>query len=87
MRKICVVVGSRANYSSIKSAMRAIDEHPELELQVVAVASALLDRYGSVETLMKRDGFEPLAVFGTPVSRRRILLGDEAGQALEQSMA
>ena len=24
MRKVCVVVGSRANYSSIKSAMRAI---------------------------------------------------------------
>lgn len=58
MRKICVVVGSRANYSSIKSAMRAIDAHPDLELQVVAVASALLDRYGSVETLMKQDGFE-----------------------------
>ena len=58
MRKICVVVGSRANYSSIKSAMYAIDEHPNLELQVVAVASALLDRYGSVETQMKQDGFD-----------------------------
>jgi UDP-hydrolysing UDP-N-acetyl-D-glucosamine 2-epimerase len=58
MRKICVVVGSRANYSSIKSAMCAIDEHPDLELQVVAVASALLDRYGSVETQMKQDGFD-----------------------------
>jgi UDP-hydrolysing UDP-N-acetyl-D-glucosamine 2-epimerase len=58
MRKICVVVGSRANYSSIKSAMHAIVEHPDLELQVVAVASALLDRYGSVATLMEEDGFE-----------------------------
>jgi UDP-N-acetylglucosamine 2-epimerase len=32
MRKICVVIGSRANYSSIKSAMRAIKAHPDLEL-------------------------------------------------------
>lgn len=56
-RKICVVVGSRANYSSIKAAMRAIDAHPELELQVVAGASALLDRYGSVVEIMERDGF------------------------------
>ena len=61
MRKICVVVGSRANYSSIKSAMRAIKNEPELELQVVVCASALLDRYGSVVELVEKDGFEPNA--------------------------
>lgn len=60
-RKICVVVGSRANYSSIKSAMHAIQAHPDLELQVVVVASALLDRYGSVVNLIERDGFHALA--------------------------
>ncbi len=59
MRSVCVVVGSRANYSSIKSAMRAIEAHPELELQLVVGASALLDRYGTVLDLIERDGFEP----------------------------
>jgi UDP-hydrolysing UDP-N-acetyl-D-glucosamine 2-epimerase len=58
-RKICVVIGSRANYSSIKSAMRAIREHPELELQLVIGASALLDRYGAVIELIRADGFTP----------------------------
>lgn len=58
MKKICVVVGSRANYSSIKSAMRAIRDHPDLELQLVVGASALLDRYGTVLDLIERDGFE-----------------------------
>lgn len=57
MRKICIVVGSRANYSSIKSVMSAVKKHPKLELQVVAAASALLDRYGSVVDLMEKDGF------------------------------
>ncbi|MBL0219322.1 MAG: UDP-N-acetylglucosamine 2-epimerase (hydrolyzing) [Myxococcales bacterium] len=57
-RKICVIIGSRANYSSIKSAMTAIARHPELELQVVAGASALLDRYGTVADLIEKDGFE-----------------------------
>lgn len=57
MKRICVVVGSRANYSSIKSALRAIKNHPALELQLVVVASALLDRYGSVVNLIERDGF------------------------------
>lgn len=56
-KKICVVIGSRANYSSIKSAMRAIKAHLELELQVVASASAILDRYGRVVDLIERDGF------------------------------
>ena len=61
MRKICVVVGSRANYSSIKSVMKAIKDHPELELQLVLGASALLDRYGEVAEQIKQDGFEPAA--------------------------
>jgi len=57
VKKICTVIGSRANYSSIKSAMRAIQAHPELELQLVCAASALLDRYGQVVNLIERDGF------------------------------
>jgi len=61
IRKICIVVGSRANYSSIKSAMRAIQDHSDLELQLVLGASALLDRYGTVAEQIKEDGFESLA--------------------------
>lgn len=61
MRKICIVVASRANYSSIKSVMRAIQDHPALELQLVTAAAALLDRYGSVEHLIESDGFTPQA--------------------------
>ena len=59
MRKVCVVVGSRANYSSIKSVMRAVKAHPELILQVIVGASALLDRFGSVVEVVKSDGFMP----------------------------
>ena len=59
MRKVCVVVGSRANYGSIKSVMRAVEAHPELELQIIVGASALLDRFGSVVDVIERDGFVP----------------------------
>lgn len=55
------MIGSRANYSSIKSAMRAIQRHPDLELQLIVGASAILDRYGSVINLIEKDGFEPSA--------------------------
>lgn len=63
MRKICVFVGSRANYSSIKSVMRAIQKHSDLELQVVLGASALLARFGNVQDIIRADGFEPDFVF------------------------
>ena len=57
MKKICVFVGSRANYSSIKSVMQSIDANSNLELMTVVGASALLDRYGKVAELIKADGF------------------------------
>ena len=59
MRKICVVIGSRANYGSIKSVMRAVRAHPGLSLQIIVAASALLDRFGSVVDVIVRDGFVP----------------------------
>lgn len=58
MNKICIVVGSRANYSSIKSVMKAVWDHPNLELQVIACASAIIDRYGRVVDHIRSDGFK-----------------------------
>ena len=58
-RRVCVVVGSRANYASIKTAMRAIAAHDDLELQLVLGASAILDRYGPVSDVVRADGFTP----------------------------
>ena len=57
MRKVLVVIGSRANYSSIKSVMRAVRAHPALTLQLLVGASALLDRFGSVVDVIEADGF------------------------------
>lgn len=57
-RKVCVVVTARPSYSRIKSALQAIAEHPDLELQLVVAASALLDRYGNTVEYIARDGFE-----------------------------
>jgi UDP-hydrolysing UDP-N-acetyl-D-glucosamine 2-epimerase len=57
-RKVCVVVTARPSYSRIKTALRAIEQHPNLELQLVVAASALLDRYGSAIDFIKEDGFQ-----------------------------
>jgi UDP-hydrolysing UDP-N-acetyl-D-glucosamine 2-epimerase len=60
-RRICVVVTARPSYSRIKTALRAIAAHPELELQLVVAASALLDRYGSAVRYIEDDGFDVAA--------------------------
>ena len=60
MRRVCVVVGSRANYSSIKSVLTAVQAEPALELQLVVGASAVLDRYGAVADLIESDGFRAI---------------------------
>lgn len=56
-RKVCVVVFSRANYGRIKSVLKAIREHPALELQLIAGASTLLHRFGNAIEVMRADGF------------------------------
>jgi UDP-hydrolysing UDP-N-acetyl-D-glucosamine 2-epimerase len=56
-RKICVVITARPSYSRIRTALDGIKNHPNLELQLVVAASALLDRYGKVIRYIEADGF------------------------------
>jgi UDP-hydrolysing UDP-N-acetyl-D-glucosamine 2-epimerase len=57
-RKVCVVITARPSYSRIKTALNAIKNHAELELQLVVTASALLDRYGCAVSVIEKDGFQ-----------------------------
>jgi len=56
-RKVCVVITARPSYARIRSVLEAIQAHPELELQLVVAASALLDRYGNTQNVIEREGF------------------------------
>lgn len=56
-RKVCIIVNSRANYGRVKSVMRAVTEHPSLELQLIVGASALLHRFGNARDTIAADGF------------------------------
>ena len=56
-RKVCVAITARPSYSRIRTALSAIRAHPELELQLVVTASALLDRYGAADRVIEAEGF------------------------------
>ncbi len=59
IRTVCVVVTARPSYARVRSLLRAIKEHPDLELRLIVAASAVLERYGAVIDVMRSDGFEP----------------------------
>lgn len=60
MKKICVVVASRANYGRVKYLLKAIQDHPALALQLIVGASTLLERFGRAIDIIRADGFEPI---------------------------
>ena len=54
--KICTVIGSRANYASIRSALEIMNETDDIESIIVCTASAVIDKYGLVADEIKKDG-------------------------------
>lgn len=58
MRKICVVVTARTSYTKIKPILKAVQDHPDLKLQLICAGSALINRYGAIDEQVERDGFK-----------------------------
>lgn len=56
-KKICVVINNRANYARIKSLLLEIQKKKSFELQILLGASAILNRFGKLENVLKKDGF------------------------------
>ena len=78
-RKVCVVVTARPSYSRVKTALQAIKDHPDLELQLVLAGSALLDRYGNASKAIEGDGFEVIEKI------YNILEGEEAPSSMAKT--
>ncbi|CAN5365287.1 UDP-N-acetylglucosamine 2-epimerase [soil metagenome] len=56
-RKICVVLVDRANYGRLKPVMQAIRDHSELELQIIAAGTMVLERFDLPVRNVRADGF------------------------------
>ena len=57
-KKICIIINNRANYARIKTVLIAIKKNKKLKLQLILESSAILERYGSVDRIIKKDGFK-----------------------------
>ena len=80
MRRIAVVSTGRSDYSIYRPLLRAIQDHPELELQVLVTGMHLDDRFGRTVDLVARDGF-PVA------ARIPVLQDDDSPQGIASAMA
>lgn len=55
--KIAVVLTARPSWAKLSSVCAALAQRPDVELQIVACASALLARYGRVVDIVKAEGY------------------------------
>ena len=60
-RNIVVVIFSRANYARIKSLIINLKKNKKVNLQVIIGASAILNKYGNIEAILKKDKIKPIA--------------------------
>jgi len=56
-RKVCVVLVDRANYGRLKPVLVAISARPQLQLQLIAAGTMVLERFGHPVQNVKDDGF------------------------------
>ena len=82
-RNICVVITARPSYSRIKSALLAIEQHPQLNLQLVLAGSALLERYGNASRIIEKDGFKVVEkVFNVIEGDSSVIMAKTTGLAI-----
>jgi UDP-N-acetylglucosamine 2-epimerase (non-hydrolysing)/GDP/UDP-N,N'-diacetylbacillosamine 2-epimerase (hydrolysing) len=56
-RKVCVVSGTRAEYGLLFWLLRAIQEDPALDLQLVLTGAHLSKEFGYTKSVVEKDGF------------------------------
>jgi len=54
---VCIILVDRANYGRLKPVMRAIADHPALEMSVVVGGTMVLERFDHAVNVVKEDGF------------------------------
>lgn len=82
-RRVCIVVTARPSWAKLSPICAALKARPDVELQIVACASALLERYGRVVDVIKAQGYEINAeVYSTLEGATLITSAKETGGLL-----
>lgn len=55
--RVAVILTARPSWAKLEPVCRALKARPEVDLQIIACASALLERYGKVVDVVKQQGY------------------------------
>lgn len=85
MRKIAVITGTRAEYGIFKSVLKAIHEHPDLELSLIVIGMHFLEEFGYTIEEIEKDGFTIDArIRGLYTKDERVDMAKSVGEGIIQ---
>lgn len=87
MRKVCVIVTARPSWAKLEPVCRALQARADVELQIVACASALLERYGRVVDVIQKDYEIAAEVWSTYEGANLLTSAKETGALLVELAA
>jgi UDP-N-acetylglucosamine 2-epimerase (non-hydrolysing)/GDP/UDP-N,N'-diacetylbacillosamine 2-epimerase (hydrolysing) len=79
LRKITALSGTRAEYGLLKPVLKAINDHPDLELSLIVAGMHLSDRFGNTVSDIERNNFKIKAKIES-------LVDDDTGAAMAESV-
>lgn len=85
--KIAVIVTARPSWAKLQPICEALRANPDVELQIVACASALLERYGKVIDVIKAQGFTIAAEVWSVYEGENLLTSAKETGALSAELA
>src|SRR3990167_11018997 len=59
--RVAVILTARPSWAKLEPVCRALRARPDVDLQIIACASALLERYGRVVDVVTAQGYEVAA--------------------------
>jgi UDP-hydrolysing UDP-N-acetyl-D-glucosamine 2-epimerase len=85
--KVAVILTARPSWAKLEPVCRALQARPEVELQIIACASALLERYGKVVEVVKAQGYAIAAECWTVHEGENLQTSAKETGALAQELA
>jgi UDP-hydrolysing UDP-N-acetyl-D-glucosamine 2-epimerase len=87
LRRICIVVTARPSWAKLEPICRALKARADVELQIVACASALLERYGKVVDVIRAQGYAVTAEVWSTYEGANLLTSAKESGALCAELA
>ena len=81
--RVAVIVTARPSWAKLEPVCRALSAKPEIDLQIIACASALLERYGRVVDVIRKDYAIAEEVWSTVEGNTLLTSAKETGALLE----